>query len=282
MWTPQIYAIYRCIWGMAHINVYYLYNRDIQYTIYSYINENMSKICPFYFCPSLWPLQLPHRSWSVWCDCTQSNVLDHWVAQLLLCSRGVWGKNCIVGASATFIRGLLRFGGKLQYPQHPNIIETRLGPMRKTFNIMTNSPSWTRPCWFAFKKPLGHKKKSETQLVKIALRQMLSWKYWPWRIQLGPYCARVCVSWMWPSMACFGLGSHCFLKCSSRSPYSYSVPWLFVVLFLLAWLHLFQCQRRTGHDRNKQERRRVLRSREPWRRPVFRRLWINTTEADMG
>ena len=38
MWTPQIYVIYRCIWGMAHINVYYLYNIrdiDIQYTVYN-------------------------------------------------------------------------------------------------------------------------------------------------------------------------------------------------------------------------------------------------------
>lgn len=138
MWKPpRSMLIYRCLgfidfhWHIdvfAHLNIYiyiYLYyrvTRDIQYTVY---NIHPWKICSCYFCLNLWLSQLP-----------PSEVFD---GSLSGPASGVWGKNCIVGASATFIRGLLRFGWKYQWvilwkllcPQHPNIIETTLGPMRK-------------------------------------------------------------------------------------------------------------------------------------------------------
>ena len=168
MWKPpRSMLIYRCLWFIdfhwhidvfAHLNIIYIYffrvTRDIQYTVY---NIHPWKICSCYFCLNLWLSQLP-----------PSEVFD---GSLSGPASGVWGKNCIVGASATFIRGLLRFGGNISRNPMKTALSKHhwnyIGTYTEGISTMTNCMSWSRPCWFAFKKKLCRKKDLRLSLSKL-------------------------------------------------------------------------------------------------------------------
>lgn len=148
-----------------HVNIHYI---EIQYTVYN--THSGTSILMWALSKSM-TVTSTTPSEVIDVIAHSLSVLDHWVAQLLLCNSNVWGKNCIVGASATFIRGLLRFGGNISENSPARSIQTSLKlhwDLCGSISTMTNCISWSRPCWFAFKKKLCHKKYLRLSFSKLS------------------------------------------------------------------------------------------------------------------